>query len=82
MASKTVEIENLLSDLEEDDYRIIISFIEFLSASRKKKRATESIKAMEVCNNLYEDDKGWDSEEDMIRDLADYRRKRTESIYL
>ena len=43
MASTSAAVvSDMLNNLEEEDYRTAISFIEYLVSSRKKKRAEES----------------------------------------
>lgn len=69
-------VNNMLDNLEEEDYRAAISFIEYLSSARRKKRAEESEKILSEIQNIFEDDKGWDSEESMIKDMAVFRRER------
>ena len=46
MAPATAKINDMLNSLDEEDYNTAISFIEFLAASRKKKRAEESKKQL------------------------------------
>jgi hypothetical protein len=48
-------------------YNTAVSFIQYLSYSRKNKKATDSQK-------MFSDDKGWDSEDDMIADMAAFRK--------
>ena len=72
----SVQINNMLDNLEEEDYRAAISFIEYLSSVRKKKRAEESEKILSEIQNIFEGDKGWDSEESMLKDMAVFRRER------
>lgn len=76
MSPKAVTVDNLLSTLNDDDYNVAIKFIEFLSNSRKKERAQKSVAALKEIQGMFSDDKGWDSEESMIEDMADFRRER------
>ena len=39
MAPKVLEINSLLDTLQDEDYNTVISFIKFLSNSRKKEKA-------------------------------------------
>ena len=72
----SVLVENRLNDLEEEDYKIALNFIEFLAVSRKKKRAEESKKILLEIQGLFTGDEGWVSEEEMLKEMADFRRKR------
>lgn len=76
MASMTVNINNMLNNLEEEDYNTVINFIEYLSAARKQKRTQESIAALSEIQSMFTDNKGWTSEEDMIADMAAFRKER------
>ena len=76
MAHTSAVVSALLNDLEEEDYRTAISFIEYLVSSRKKKKAEESKKTLEEIQKMFVEDKGWKSEESMIEDMASFRRER------
>ena len=76
LKQETIIINNMLNNLEEDDYKAIISFIEYLSDSRKKKKAKDSKEVMSQIQNMFEKDKGWDSEDSIIEDMAAFRKER------
>lgn len=76
MAPTSAVVSAMLNDLEEEDYRTAISFIEYLVSSRKKKKAEESKKTLEEIQKMFAEDKGWKSEESMIEDMASFRRER------
>ena len=46
MAPTVMKLTNMLNSLEEEDYNIAISFIQYLSETRKKKKADESKKIL------------------------------------
>ena len=73
MSTKAYELTQILETLTEEDYRAAIKYAEFLAASRKKNtRAT-----VKEIQKLLKDDKGWASEEDMLADMAAFRRARS-----
>jgi N-glycosylase/DNA lyase len=76
MAPTSAVISDMLNHLEEEDYRTAISFIEYLASSRKKKRVEESKNTLAEIQKMFVEDKGWDSEESMIEDMAAFRRER------
>ncbi len=76
MSPKAVTVDNLLSTLNDDDYDVAIRFIEFLSNSRKTERAQKSVTTLKEIQGMFSDDQGWDSEESMIKDMAEFRRER------
>lgn len=75
-AIMATEINNMLNELEEDDYKAVVSFIEYLSDSRKKKRVQESKALMNEIQEIFVEDRGWKSEEEMIAEMAAFRRER------
>ncbi|SEH23119.1 hypothetical protein [Selenomonas sp. KH1T6] len=70
-------VADLLCGLEHEDYQAAVSFIGYLSAMRKKKKAEDSRKILAEIQNMFSDDKGWNSEQDMIEDMAKFRRERS-----
>ena len=76
MAPVAVTVNDLLATLEEDDYKAAISFIEYLSSSRKKKRAEKNKAALSEIQSMFAEDKGWDSEQSMLDDMAAFRKER------
>jgi hypothetical protein len=76
MAPTAVKLNNLLNNLEEEDFNTAISFIQYLSESRKKKNAEKSRALLAEIQENFTDDKGWDTEEQMLKDMASFRRER------
>lgn len=76
MAPKAVVVNELLDTLEEQDYDTVIDFIQFLSDKRKNEKVNQSSKILSEIQSMFSEDKGWDSEESMIRDMAAFRRER------
>ena len=76
MAPKVLEINSLLDTLQDEDYNTVISFIKFLSDSRKKEEAEKSGDTLKKIQKMFVDDKGVSSEKSMIEDMAEFRRER------
>lgn len=76
MIPMSVTVNDMLNNLEEEDYKAAIRFIEYLSTSRKEKKAAESKELLLQIQNMFSENKGWDSEESMVTELADFRRKQ------
>ena len=76
MAPTAIMIKNMLNTLDEEDYNTAISFIQYLSDSRKKQKAEQSKKILSEIQDMFSDDKGWESEDYMIKEMADFRRER------
>lgn len=74
MAPKVLEINSLLDTLQDEDYNTVISFIKFLSDSRKKEEAEKSGDTLKKIQKMFVDDKGVSSEKSMIEDMAEFRR--------
>lgn len=76
MSQKAALLNDMLNTLESEDYDTIIDYIQLLSAVRKKERAMRTIAAMDEFQTIIGEDMGWDSEEEMLKDMADFRRER------
>lgn len=76
MPPKATILNDMLNTLEDNDYDTIMDYIRLLSAVRKKERAMQTIAAMDEFQSLIGENTGWDSEEDMLNDMADFRRER------
>lgn len=76
MSSDAIMINDILENLDEEDYRIAITFLQYLSDMKKKKKAKESNEILSQIQGLFSDDKGWDSEKQMLADMAAFRKKR------
>lgn len=76
MALAAMKLTDMLNSLEEEDYNSAISFIQYLSETRKKKKAEESKNILREIQGILSDEPGWDNEEDMIADMAVFRRER------
>lgn len=76
MALTAMAVWDMLNTLGEEDYKMAISYIQFLSDSRKKGRAKKAAEVMDRIQSIIGDDKGWDSEEEMLQDMANFRRER------
>lgn len=75
MASAVTMVNDMLNTLEED-YKMAISYIQFLSDSRKKMRAKKAAGIMDEIQTVIGDDRGWESEEEMLADMAKFRKER------
>lgn len=76
MSPKALMLNDMLNTLEDNDYDTIIDYIRLLSAARKKERAIQTIAAMDEFQSIIGENKGWNSEDDMLKDMADFRRGR------
>lgn len=76
MPQAVTEINTLLATLEVEDYPVILEYVKLIAQNRKKQRALESIAAMNEFQTILNGDKGWNSEEEMLADMAEFRRSR------
>ncbi|WP_428769756.1 hypothetical protein V1L52_11365 [Treponema sp. HNW] len=66
------ELTQMMKTLTEEDYSSVIKYVEFLVSSRKKNtKAT-----IRQIQEMFTDNKGWISEEEMLSDMAAFRRSR------
>ena len=76
MPEAVKEINVLLKDLDSEDYTVAIDYIKLLAENRRRQRKLETIAAMNEFQSVLEGDKGWASEEEMLSDMAEFRRSR------
>ena len=73
MAAMAAEFSEIIETLTEEDLRSALDYVRFLSVSRKKK-AKATLKQIQ---GLFAEDKGWKNEQEMLADMANFRRTRT-----
>ena len=72
MSIPASKLTQMIKMLTEEDYSAAIKYIEFLISSRKQTtKAT-----IRQIQKMFTDNKGWDSEEEMLSDMAAFRRSR------
>ena len=71
-----LQLNQMLASLNNEDLKKAISYIEFLSEQRAKAEADRNERIIHEIQELIGNDKGWDSEEEMIKDMAEFRRSR------
>ena len=76
MLPTAVVVNKMLEDLEEEDFQTAITFIQFLSDTRKKKKAADSKSILAEIQGMFQGDTGWNDEESMIADMAAFRKER------
>ena len=70
MDTTATTVRNMLDTLEEEDYKMAVNYIQFLSDSRKKAKVKKAEEAMDRIQSIVGSDKGWGSEEEMLEDMA------------
>lgn len=76
MSPTAVVVNRMLENLEEEDFQTAITFIQFLSDTRKKKKAADSKSILAEIQGMFQGDTGWNDEESMIADMAAFRKER------
>ena len=71
-----LQLNQMLASLNNEDLKKAISYIEFLSEQRAKAEADRNERIIHEIQELIGNDKGRDSEEEMIKDMAEFRRSR------
>ena len=72
----TIEASNMLSALSAESYGNALSYIRFLF-ERDRASASTNEEAMMRIQSLIGDNRGWASEEEMLEDMAEFRRRRS-----
>lgn len=76
MAPNAVLVNEILDTLNDQDYNTVIEFIQFLSNKRKFENAKKNSETLKNIQTMFADNKGLDSAESMIADMATFRRER------
>lgn len=72
MYAQSKDLSNMIATLT-DEYRIAaIKYIEYLSQAQKN-NAKDTLHQIQAS---FADDKGWASEDEMLSDMANFRRER------
>lgn len=71
MSVPASELTQMVKMLTEEDYIVVIKYIDFLISSREKNKST-----IRKIQKMFTDDKGWISEEAMLSDMAAFHRLR------
>ncbi len=72
------EINSLLETLEVEDCAVVLDYVKLIAQNRKRQRALETIAAMNEFQSVLNGEKGWENEQEMLKDMADFRKKRLE----
>lgn len=73
MSAMAMQLSQMMQTLTEEDYLAAIKYVEFLSAMRKN----AAKQTLHEIQGIFTDDKGWASEEEMLADMAEFRRSRS-----
>lgn len=76
MTQRQTAAVTLIETLDEKSCEEAITYMEFLQEKTRREKAQKVDMLMSEINKMFEDDKGWASEEEMIADLANFRRNR------
>lgn len=76
MSSDAILVNDLLEKLDEEDYKIALTFLQYLSEMKRKKQVQVNKEIFSRIQEMFKNDSGWNSEEDMITDMAAFRRER------
>ncbi len=76
MSAEAMKINEMLETLETEDVSSVIQYIEFLSYARKNKRRSDGRVIMQEISEILEGGQVWDSEDEMLAEMAEFRRAR------
>ena len=76
MSARVQNIQTMIDTLPEEDYIAAVKFIEYLVDKHKKDNITKSRQTLADIQAMFADDKSYADEDEMLRDMADFRRKR------
>lgn len=75
MTPTAITVNQLLNTLDEEDYGKAVSYIQFLSESRRRTKAKKATEVLDEIQSILDGDTGWKSEEEMLADMAQFRKE-------
>lgn len=72
----TAQVDTLARKMNSEDLTSVIQFMNFLIEQRRSKEARDSQQTLMSIQDMFKDDKGWNSEDEMIADMAEFRKQR------
>ncbi len=76
MLAQNLKLNDMLNSLPEEDYKTVVDFVEYLTEKRKKECAKQSQALLDEIQTMFANDKGWQSEDEMLADMAKFRKER------
>ena len=73
---QTAAVSGLYEQLSEEDKALAVDYLKFLVIRSREKKAEGARKAFAEVDAVLQGETGWKSEEEMIEDLAAFRRSR------
>ena len=73
MSAMARKLNQMMQVLTDEDYLAAIKYVEFLAEMRRN----VTKKTIREIQGMFADDKGWSSEEEMLADMAEFRRSRS-----
>ena len=70
-------LTGMIECLSEENRFAAFSYIQYLMNMEGRRKAERTQRIFEEMSEILDGDTGWASEEEMIADLAEFRRKRT-----
>lgn len=75
----TAMLADMLECLSEENRFAVFSYVQYLMDMEGRRKAQQAQRAFENVDTILNGDTGWASEEEMIADLAEFRRKSMET---
>ena len=75
----TATLTDMFECLSEENRFAVFSYVQYLMDMEGRRKAERTRRLFEEMSEILDGDTGWASEEEMIADLAEFRRKRTAS---
>lgn len=72
----TAQVDTLARKMNSEDLTSVIQFMNFLIEQRRSKAARDNQQTLMSIQDMFKDDKGWNSEDEMIADMAEFRKQR------
>lgn len=69
-------INNLYEKLSEEDKNLVVDYLQFLVSRRNNKNAQNTERLFSEIDGILAEDKAWSSEEEMLHELSEFRKRR------
>ena len=74
MTAMAMKLNSIIGNLDDRIVAEIIRYTEYLVYAEKQGKVAKNVNKMEAINAMFTDDKTWDSETSMVKELAEFRR--------
>ena len=76
MTAMALQLNSMLGSLNDTEISEVIKYVEYLVYTKQYKSGNSSAEKIQKLQNIFATKKVWTDEQEMLKDLADFRRGR------